>query len=140
MKVMRKFTATAAGLGLAAGCLAISACSSMPADQAGVSTPARRCVVGPLETTRIVNANTLYIEDRSGAAALMHMSGSCLGNFNEAVGLTFRGTTQICGPHDVDVTGQVSSVAIPCFVESLEPLNKEQAVHYRNGGAEKKTW
>ncbi len=140
MRKMHKFTLLAAGLGLAAGCLTVAACSSMPGDQASAAGSAKRCVSAPLQTTRIVNANTLYIEDQSGQAALMHMAGSCLGNFNEAVRMTFRGSTQICGPHDVDVTGQITSTAIPCFAESLEMLNKEQAASYRDGDSKKKTW
>jgi len=130
----RKFTLAAIVAGVTAGALTVAACSSMPAgDQASASASSKRCVSAPLETTQVIDAKTLYIEDRSGTAALMHMGGSCLGTFNEAVGITFRGSTQICGPHDVDVTGQVTSMSIPCFVESLEPLSKEQAAAFMSG-------
>ncbi len=94
-----------------------------------------QCVAEPLDTTRIIDKRTLYVDDYSGRAVLLHMSNECLNSFNEAVGLRFVGTSEICGPLDVDVTDSVLTAPVPCMIESVEALSKDEARAYRNGHA-----
>ena len=93
-----------------------------------------QCVSSPLNRTRIVDSRTLYVDDYSGRAVLLHMSGECLNDRNEAIGVKFQGTNQICDPLDVDITDSVLRMPTPCLVDSVEALDKDQAKAYRNGG------
>lgn len=128
------------GLALTVAGLIVAACSTAPGDSADAGGPSKRCLSAPLDTTQVIDGKTLYVEDRSGTAALIHMNASCLGRPMDPVGFTFRGSSQICNPIDADITGQIDTVAIPCFVKSIEPLSKEQAAAYRHGGDGKKSW
>lgn len=93
-----------------------------------------QCVSRPLDATRIVDRSTLYVDDYQGHAVLLHMASQCLNQFHDAVGLTFRGAERICDPMDVDVTDSVmTEMPVPCIVDSVEALNKDQAKVYRNG-------
>ncbi len=89
---------------------------------------ARTCLMAPLDNTKIVDEQTLLMIDRSGAAAVAHMSGSCMIDATSPVIMKFHGTDEICGPLDVDISGTVTGgIPIPCFVKSIEPLTKAQA-------------
>ena len=131
----------AVGLACAAAGLIVAACSTVPGDSADAARPSpKRCLSAPLDTTRVLDGKTLYVEDRSGTAALIHMNASCLGTGFDPVGFTYRGSTQICHPADADIKGQINTVAIPCFVKSIEFLDKEKSQEYRHGSGKKKTW
>jgi hypothetical protein len=148
---MERFKTTAAmrgrifvvGLAFAAAGLIVAACSTVPGDSAdaGGGPSPKRCLSGPLDTTRVLDGKTLFVEDRSGTAALIHMNASCLGSNFDPVGFTYRGSTQICHPIDADIKGQINTVAIPCFVKSIEILDKDKVQEYRHGSKhDKKTW
>ncbi|ESQ76334.1 hypothetical protein [Asticcacaulis sp. AC402] len=93
---------------------------------------AARCVSTPLETSDIVDRKTLYIEDRSGNAAILTMSNGCLTQ-GEPVGFEFFGGSQICKPIDANVTGGISSaVPLRCMVKSVQLLTREEAKDYRS--------
>ncbi len=92
-----------------------------------------QCVSSPLDTTRIVDSRTLYVDDYSGHAVLLHMTSQCLNSFHEAVGIRFVGTSRICDPLDVDVTDSIFTMPAPCMVGSVEALSKDDAKAYRNG-------
>lgn len=111
---------------LAGVAIIVSACST-PATtgaQAGQSKP-RQCLMGPMETTNVVDEKTLFIIDGHGQGALVHMKATCMSKF-EPVGFKFRGTNDICAPIDADITGSLSTIPTPCFVDTIEFLTKEQ--------------
>ncbi len=90
-----------------------------------------RCVSTPLETTRVIDRKTLYIEDRSGNAAILHMSYNCLSEFSPT-GFEYRGSSQICNPIDADITGGVTdAVPLRCMVSQVQLLSKDEAKTYR---------
>ena len=132
----------AVGLAVSAAGLIVAACSTVPgetADAGGGASP-RRCLSGSLDTTRVLDGKTLFVEDRSGTAALIHMNGSCLGTSFDPVSFTYRGSTQICRPIDADIKGQINTVAIPCFVKSIEFLDKDRANKLRHGAKKDNSW
>ena len=132
----------AVGLAFAAAGLIVAACSTAPgdsADAAGGTSP-KRCLSTPLDTTRVLDGKTLFVEDRSGTSALIHMNASCLGTDMDPVGFTFRGSSQICHPIDAEIKGQINTIAIPCFVKSIEILDKERANKLRFGEKKDQTW
>jgi len=131
----------AVGLAFAAAGLIVAACSTAPGDSADAARPSpKRCLSAPLDTTRVLDGKTLFVEDRSGTAALIHMNASCLGSGFDPVSFTYRGSTQICHPIDAEIKGQINTVAIPCFVKSIEILDKDKVQEYRHGSDKKKTW
>lgn len=92
-----------------------------------------QCIATPLNNTRIVDSRTLYVDDRMGHAALLHMGSECLNSFHEAIGVKFQGTSRICGPMDVDITDSIFTMPTTCMIDSIEALNKDEAKVYRNG-------
>ncbi|MBP2158564.1 MULTISPECIES: DUF6491 family protein [Asticcacaulis] len=132
----------AVGLAVSAAGLIVAACSTVPGDtaDAGEKASPRRCLSAPLDTTRVLDGKTLFVEDRSGTAALLHMNASCLGSDFDPVGFTFRGSSQICHPIDAEIKGQINTVAIPCFVKSIEILDKERAKELRFGAKKDNSW
>lgn len=134
--------AIAVGLAFAAAGLIVAACSTTPGDTAagGDGPSPRRCLSAPLDTTRVLDGKTLFVEDRSGTAALIHMNASCLGTDMDPVGFTYRGSSQICHPIDAEIKGQINTVAIPCFVKSIEIVDKERANKLRHGDRKDMTW
>lgn len=93
---------------------------------------AGQCVSRPLDQTKVIDDKTLYVDDRSGRAVLLHMSGPCLYNSFEPVGMEFHGgAMRICDPLDVDVTGAVTTMPTRCIISSVEALTPEQAAEYR---------
>ncbi|ESQ92229.1 hypothetical protein ABAC460_04885 [Asticcacaulis sp. AC460] len=93
---------------------------------------AGQCVSRPLDQTKIIDDETLYVDDRGGRAVLLHMSGACLFNSFEPVGLEFHGgAMRICDPLDVDVTGSVTTMPTRCIIRSVEALTPERAAEYR---------
>lgn len=92
---------------------------------------AARCVSAPLETSRVIDRKTLYVEDRMGNAAVLTMSNSCLER-GEAVGFEYFGVSDICHPNDVQITGSVmDAVPMRCMVARVELLDRDQAKEYR---------
>jgi len=90
----------------------------------------RACVSAPLDDTRILDDSTLLVTDYHGNAALIKMNGRCLEK-NEAIGIKYYGSNQICGPVDVEITGSVATnIPIPCFIDSVTPISKDEAKAY----------
>ena len=79
----------------------------------------------------MIDRQTLLLVDRSGNSLVMHMTGPCMTK-NEAIKMEYRGSTRICGPLDVDITGDITT-AIPmhCMVDTIEPLTKEETLAYQ---------
>jgi hypothetical protein len=95
---------------------------------------ARTCLMAPLETTKIIDDSTLLMIDRSGNAAVAHMSGACLIDPTSAVIMKYHGTDSVCGPLDVDISGTVTGgIPTPCIIKSMEPVSKAQAQTLLNG-------
>jgi len=112
------------------GCAATSQVERTP--NPGVrSVAANQCVSSPLETSTVIDRQTLLLVDRSGNSLVMHMTGPCMTK-NEAIKLEYRGSTRVCGPLDVDITGDITT-AIPmhCMVDTIEPLTKEETLAYQ---------
>lgn len=128
------------GMALTSAGLVVAACSTVPGETASTGDSPRRCLSAPLDTTRVIDGKTLFVEDRGGTAALIHMNGSCLGREMDPVGFTYRGTSQICHPIDAEIKGQIDTVAIPCFVKSIEFLDKDKATAFRLGKEQKANW
>ena len=129
--ILKAAVAVSALVGLAT---VITACST-PGTQASQSAP-RQCLIGPMNTTNVIDEKTLFISDNRGQGALVHMKGSCLSKF-EPVGFKFRGSSDICAPIDADISGSLSSIPTPCFVDSIEFLTKEQTAAQERGKAAK---
>ncbi len=128
----------AAGILATAGiAVTIAACTTTP-QTADASKAPKQCLMSPLETTRVIDESTLYISDRSGKSALVHMNGSCMSTF-EPVGFKFHGASDICDPIDADITGSLSSIPTHCFVKSIEFLTKEQDKAYSGASAKTKS-
>ena len=131
----KAFGKTFAGIALvAAGAFAALAASQSMAgndDTRDNGDRARRaCVSAPLDDTRVLDDSTLLITDYHGNAALVKMNGRCLEK-NEAIGIKYYGSNQICGPVDVQITGSVATnIPIPCFIDSVTPLSKDEAKAY----------
>jgi len=121
---------TAAAVAIVAGAgIAVTACTSMGPMADGASP--RRCLSAPLDTTRVIDERTLFIQDRVGTAAILHMSSQCLSNFDPTM-FKFRGTNDICSKNDAEISGlQGGTIATPCFVESIQWLSKDEVAKYR---------
>lgn len=132
-KLLKRAVPLAFALAGAAGVL--MATTSVADDRGrGRGVEPDQCVSRPLDTTRIVDRSTLYVDDYRGHAVLLHMTSQCLNQFHDAVGLEFRGAERICDPMDVDVTDSImTEMPVPCMVDSVEALSKDQARAYRNG-------
>lgn len=120
-----------AGIGLLAAASAVAGCADRDPSSPLRSMEtgrARTCLMAPLETTRIVDDSTLLMIDRSGNAAVAHMSGACLIDSTSAVIMKYHGTDSVCGPLDVDISGTVTGgLPTPCIIKSVEPVSKAQA-------------
>ncbi len=124
-----------------AGFLAVTLAASGCADK-DPSSPlhsmetgrARTCLMGPLDSTKIINDSTLLMTDRTGAAAIAHMTGSCMIDSTSPVIMKYHGTNEICGPLDVDISGTVTGgLPISCNIAKIEPISKAQAQTMMNG-------
>jgi|GEM_PF-1151466 len=112
------------------GCAATSQAERQP--NPGVrSVTAAQCVSAPLENSTVIDRQTLLLVDRSGNSLVMHMTGPCMTK-NEAIKMEYRGSTRICGPLDVDITGDITTVVpMTCMVDTVEPLTREETVAYQ---------
>ncbi len=92
---------------------------------------ARTCLAAPLDTTKIIDDKTLLLVDALGHGEVAHMSGSCMLDSTSPVLMKYHGTTTICGPLDVDISGTVTGgIPTPCIVASMEPVSKAQVQAY----------
>ncbi len=112
------------------GCAATSQVDRKP--NPGVrSVASAQCVSSPLENSTVIDRETLLLTDRSGNSLVMHMTGPCMTK-NEAIKMEYRGTSRICGPLDVDITGDITTVVpMRCMVDTIEPLTKEETLAYQ---------
>ncbi len=95
------------------------------------SVASAQCVSSPLENSTVIDRQTLLLVDRSGNSLVMHMTGPCMTK-NEAIKMEWHGTSRICGPLDVDITGDITTVVpMHCMVDTIEPLTKEETVAYK---------
>jgi len=126
-----------AAAGLSAAILAAGGCADKDPSSPlhGMETGKHRmCLMAPLETTRIINDNTLLMIDQTGNAAVAHMSSSCLIDPTSPVIMKYHGTNEICGPLDVDISGTVTGgIPMPCIISKVEPLTKAQGQAMLNG-------
>lgn len=115
---------------VAVGCAATSQADRKP--NPGVrSVAAGQCVSSPLEDSTVIDRETLLLTDRSGNSLIMHMTGPCMTK-REAIKLEYRGSTRVCGPLDVDITGDITTVVpMRCMVDTVEPLTKEETLAYK---------
>jgi hypothetical protein len=123
--------------GLLAAFLAVGGCADRDPSsplRSMETGKARTCLMAPLETTKIIDDSTLLMIDRSGNAAVAHMSGACLIDPTSAVIMKYHGTDSVCGPLDVDISGTVTGgIPTPCIIKSMEPVSKAQAQTLLNG-------
>lgn len=90
----------------------------------------RTCVSAPLDDTKVIDDSTLLVTDYHGSAALIRMNGRCLQK-NEAIGIKYYGSSQICDPVDVDITGSVATnIPQHCFISSITSISKDEAKAY----------
>jgi len=124
---------TMMGFAAVASVFAVTAGRSF-ADEGRNSGRQARCVSTPFETTEVLDRNKLYVEDRSGNAAIITMSNNCMWK-GSPVGFELYGGGQICKPIDVNVTGELdTSVPIRCMAESVQLLSRDEAKAYRERG------
>jgi len=119
---------------VAAGAFAVLAASQTLAgnDDARDTTDRaqRACVSAPLDDTKVIDESTLLVTDYHGGAALIRMNGRCLEK-NEAIGIKYYGSSQICDPVDVDITGSVATnIPQHCFINSITSISKDEAKAY----------
>jgi hypothetical protein len=115
---------------IAAGCAATSQADRKPNPGVRSVAPAQ-CVSSPLEDSQVIDRETLLLTDLSGNGLVVHMTSSCLTK-NEAIKMEYRGSTRICGPLDVDITGDIPTmVPMHCMIDTLEPLTKEELIAYK---------
>ncbi len=117
----------------AAGCADKDPSSPLHSMETG---KARVCLMAPLDNTKILNDSTLLMTDRTGTAAVAHMTGSCMIDPTSPVIMKYHGTNEICGPLDVDISGTVTGgLPISCLIKTIEPVSKAQAQALMNGKA-----
>ena len=93
----------------------------------------RMCYMAPLETTKIIDETTLLMVDAMGKGALVKMSSACLIDSTAPVIMKYHGTTDICGPLDVDISGSVTGgIPTPCIINTITPLSQEQTKTYQS--------
>ena len=93
----------------------------------------RMCYSAPLETTKVIDESTLLMIDSRGNGALVKMSSTCLIDSTAPVIMKYHGTTDICGPLDVDISGSVTGgIPTPCIISTISPLSKEQTKVYQS--------
>lgn len=126
---MRTIWKTVGVVAVVAGAgVTVAACTAMGPQADGMSP--RRCLSAPLDTTRVVDEKTLFLQDRMGTAAILHMSSQCLSNFDPTL-FKYHGTSDICSKNDADISGLQGHIPTPCFVESIQWLSKDEAAKYR---------
>lgn len=130
----KTFAKTFAGVALIAGgaFAALAATQTMAGsdDSRAPDRPMRACVSAPLDDTRILDDSTLLVTDYHGNAALIKMNGRCLEK-NEAIGIKYYGTNEICSAVDVQITGSVATnIPQTCFIDSVTPISKDEAKAY----------
>ena len=124
-----------AAAAMAVSVIAIAGVSAAHEDRGGAQASDRvgQCVSAPLDDSRIVDDKTLLITDSHGDAALLKMTTACLTDRFDPVGVEMRGTDQICGPLDADITGGLGhGVPEACIVQSFTPISASQALAYEN--------
>ncbi|MGZ3305907.1 MAG: hypothetical protein ACXU8U_08605 [Asticcacaulis sp.] len=125
-------TATLAAVLFVAGCADKDPSSPLRSMETGQK---RVCLMAPVDT-KVIDDSTLLLIDRSGQGAMAKMSGACLIDPTAPTLMQYHGTTEICGPMDVEVSGGVTGgIPMPCVISSITPLSRAQAQAYRNGSA-----
>ena len=126
---MRAIWKTIAAAAIVAGAgIAVTACTAIGPQTEGASP--RRCLSAPLDTTRVIDEKTLFVQDRMGTAAVLHMRNQCLSNFDPTM-FRFPGTNDICNKNDADISGLQGNIPLPCFVDNIQWLSKEEVAKYR---------
>ncbi|WP_140984896.1 DUF6491 family protein [Asticcacaulis tiandongensis] len=92
----------------------------------------KQCVdAGRLMTKRVVDKQTLFVED-GGRAALLTLSSPCA-NLDELdkIGFEFNGSSMICDKRDVKILySRFSEKPVRCLISKVTPLTPEQAKAY----------
>ncbi|MFT4091623.1 MAG: DUF6491 family protein [Asticcacaulis sp.] len=121
---------------MAGGALAVLlgafAASPQAADKTEAPLQARQCVdAGRLMTKRVVDKQTLFIED-GGRAALLTLSSPCA-NLDEMdkIGFEFNGSTMVCDKRDVKILySRFTERPVRCLINKVTPLTPEEAKAY----------
>lgn len=116
------------GLVCLAGCGAVSG-GTAPAVAGSTST---RCLGTPLQSHRVIDEQTLLIEDSWGRFGLLHMGSKCLRDDISPLKFTYNiGGTSICDRSDLTVTwGVDQAVPLTCVVSSVQTLSPDEAKAY----------
>ncbi len=123
MRYATQWVAAASLAGLAA-CRSVPSGTTKTADASG----SRRCVGTPLQSHRVIDAQTLLVEDGWGRSALLHMGSRCIRDDISPLKFVYNvGSSGICDRSDLQVTwGIDQAVPIPCIVSSVQMLSKEE--------------
>jgi hypothetical protein len=124
------------------GLTCLAACSAVSGDAgkvADASTTGGRCMGTPLQSHRVIDRQTLLIEDSWGRSALLHMGSQCLLDDISPLKFTYNiGGSSICDRSDLTVTwGIDQAVPVTCIVSSVQPLSREEAKAYNAPEAKK---
>lgn len=118
--------------GVAALMLGAFAASERPAEAPDQRLGNKQCVdAGRLMTKRVVDKQTLFVED-GGRAALLTLSAPCA-NLDELdkIGFEFNGSSLICDKRDVKILySRFSEKPVRCLISKVTPLTPEQAKAY----------
>lgn len=114
------------------GLAGLTACSSVPGDADKAAAAGPRCLGTPLRSHRVIDAQTLLVEDSWGRSALLRMGSRCLLDDISPLRFTYNiGASDICSRSDVTVAwGIDQAVPLTCIVSSVQVLSKEEAKTY----------
>jgi hypothetical protein len=104
------------------------ALSFVPNSQAetSVKSELKRCVSSPgMETTLL--SDTQILARNGNAAVLIEIEGCRPSPFDQLI-FEYRGSSQICGPMDVQIYSYVGNgFKSACFITSVTPISKDEA-------------
>ena len=118
--------------GIAVLMLGAFAASERPTEAPDQRLESKQCVdAGRLMTKRVVDKQTVFIED-GGRAALLTLSSPCT-NLDEMdkIGFEFNSSSMICDKRDVKILySRFSEKPVRCLIAKVTPLTAEQAKAY----------
>lgn len=89
---------------------------------------AKQCVYNMNMHTQILDQNTILATNTGRGGIVLDVKG-CRLHSSDTLVMEYRGSNQICGPSDVQISVRDSSSAMitPCFIQSVKAVTKEEA-------------
>ncbi|MGZ3299282.1 MAG: DUF6491 family protein [Asticcacaulis sp.] len=125
------------GLVAAAVAAGVAALSLSQAPQA-VAASDNKCIdAGSLQSRMIIDRNKVLVEDSFGRTAILTLSQPCSQmDEMDRVGFIFNGTTQVCGPHDVQILySRMNERPVQCIINDVQILTAAEAKAYTSSSS-----